>query len=161
MNTHGQQVFGAGFMLATLMAAFAVNSQEVLDEQSTALDDIEPAVESSALLEEESAGAETTREAEIESLEPGVPSAVLAADVTRTEVGSGVMDRIELGRTEITGNQELPKVLYIVPWQKADPGDLMGRPVNTLLDEVLAPLDREEFVRQVDFYGDLYGDEQE
>ena len=34
----------------------------------------------------------------------------------------------------------------------------MGKPVNTLLDEVLAPLDREEFVRQVDFYDDLYGE---
>ena len=59
--------------------------------------------------------------------------------------------------TEITGNQELPKVMYIVPWQKSDPGDLMGRPVNTLLDEVLAPLDREEFIRQVDYYSDLKG----
>ena len=72
------------------------------------------------------------------------------------------MDRLELGpRRIITGNQELPKVLYIVPWKKSDPGDLMGPPVNTLLDEVLAPLDREEFVRQVDYYGDLYGEEQE
>jgi hypothetical protein len=71
------------------------------------------------------------------------------------------MDRMDLGRTEITGNQELPKVLYIVPWQKSAPSDLMGRPVNTLLDEVLAPIDREEFTRQVDYYGDLYSEEQE
>jgi biopolymer transport protein ExbB/TolQ len=55
------------------------------------------------------------------------------------------MDEIDLERTEITGNQELPKVLYIVPWQKSDPGDLTGKPVNTLLDEVLAPIDRSEF----------------
>ena len=68
--------------------------------------------------------------------------------------------RIELDETVISGNQELPKVLYIVPWQKAQPGELTGRPVNTLLDEVLAPLDREEFTRQVDYYGDLYGDEE-
>ena len=66
------------------------------------------------------------------------------------------MDSIQLGRTEITGNQELPTVMYIVPWQKADPSDLIGRPVNTLLDEVLAPIDREEFIRQVDYYQDLY-----
>jgi len=71
------------------------------------------------------------------------------------------MDEMDLGRTEITGNQELPKVLYIVPWQKSDPGELMGRPVNTLLDEVLAPLNRDEFVRQVDYYGELYGVEDE
>ena len=95
---------------------------------------------------------------ERESLESSVPSAVLAAAITRREVGNQVIDEMLLDRTEITGNQELPKVLYIVPWKKSDPGDLIGRPVNTLLDEVLAPLDREEFIRQVDYYGDLYGD---
>jgi hypothetical protein len=52
----------------------------------------------------------------------------------------------------------LPKVLYIVPWQKPDHGELSGRPVNTLLDEVLAPVDREEFIRTVDYYRELNGD---
>jgi hypothetical protein len=70
------------------------------------------------------------------------------------------MDSMQLSRTEITGNQELPKVLYIVPWQKSDPGDLMGRPVNTLMDEVLAPIDREEFLRQVNYYDDLNGEDE-
>ncbi len=99
---------------------------------------------------------------ERESLEPGVPSAVLAQDVRRrATAGGAVMDEMELGRTEITGNQELPTVMYIVPWKKSDPGDLMGKPVNTLLDEVLAPLDREEFIRQVDYYDDLYREVEE
>ena len=71
------------------------------------------------------------------------------------------MDSMELSRTEITGNQELPKVLYIVPWQKSDPGDLLGRPVNSLLDEVLAPVDRDEFLRQVRYYDDLHGEQDE
>ncbi|MEQ8205075.1 MAG: hypothetical protein RIA65_02785 [Woeseia sp.] len=99
--------------------------------------------------------AEVTEAAERDALEPGVPSTVLANEARRTESGSRVMDRIDLDRTEITGNQELPKVLYIVPWQKSDPGDLMGKPVNTLLDEVLAPIDRGEFVRQVRYYDEL------
>lgn len=68
---------------------------------------------------------------------------------------SPAMDRLELETTEVTGNRELPKVLYIVPWRKPDPGDLNGRPVNSLIEEVLAPLDREEFIRQVDYYSDL------
>jgi hypothetical protein len=105
---------------------------------------------------EEKTGADGEREA----LEPRVSSAALEeqAQVRREEDGGErVIDRLELERTEVTGNQELPKVLYIVPWQKPDPGDLMGRPVNSLLDEVLAPLDREEFIRQVDYYSDLYG----
>jgi hypothetical protein len=82
-------------------------------------------------------------------------------NIRRRRTGSRVMDELELGRTEITGNQELPKVMYIVPWQKADPGDLMGKPINTLLDEVLAPIDREEFIRQVDYFGDLYGKDED
>jgi hypothetical protein len=81
--------------------------------------------------------------------------------VRRSTGAGGVMDEMDLGRTEITGNQELPKVLYIVPWKKSDPGDLIGRPVNTLLDEVLAPLDREEFLRQVKYHDDLYGEKEE
>ena len=71
-----------------------------------------------------------------------------------------VMDEMVLGRTEITGNQEPPKVLYIVPWKRSAPGDLLGRPINTLLDEVLAPIDREEFIRQVDYYNDLHSEKE-
>ncbi|MEX2126282.1 MAG: hypothetical protein WD795_20485 [Woeseia sp.] len=99
--------------------------------------------------------------AEREALEPRVSSTELAEGPRSRRSDDSdvaVMDRLDLDRTEVTGNQELPKVLYIVPWQKSDPGDLMGRPVNSLLDEVLAPLDREEFIRQVDYYSDLYGD---
>ncbi len=152
MTTDTRRVFGAGFMLATLLASFAAFSQGSATEENRELDALEPAVDTST---------QTEAAVEIDEMEPAVPAAVLAQDVTRTQTGGAVMDRMELGRTEITGNQELPKVLYIVPWKKADPGDLMGRPVNTLLDEVLAPLDREEFIRQVDYYGDLYGNEQE
>jgi len=68
-----------------------------------------------------------------------------------------VMDTLDLGTTSITGNQELPKVLYIVPWKRSDLGDLVGRPVNTLLDEVLAPIDPEVFERHLDYYETLYG----
>jgi hypothetical protein len=74
--------------------------------------------------------------------------------------GPVVMDTLDLGTTSITGNQELPKVLYIVPWKRSDLGDLVGRPVNTLLDEVLAPVDPEVFERQLNYYETLYGDSQ-
>jgi hypothetical protein len=70
---------------------------------------------------------------------------------------SRAMDTLDLGTTSITGNQELPKVLYIVPWKKSDLGDLVGRPVNTLLDEVLEPVDPEVFQRHLSYYDTLYG----
>ncbi len=58
-------------------------------------------------------------------------------------------DRAAIDRTRIIGNRELPKVLYIVPWKKPLPGDLTGRPVESVLDEALAPVDRDVFRRQV------------
>ena len=132
-----KKVFGTGFMLAMLLAAFATFAQDAVDD-----DELLPAVDTSAVVDEEEAAAP----------EP---------DITRTTTGNRVMDSMELSRTEITGNQELPKVLYIVPWQKSDPGDLLGRPVNSLLDEVLAPVDRDEFLRQVRYYDDLNGENEQ
>jgi len=157
MDAHKAKVFGPRFMLAMLLATFATFAQEPAGEGT---DDFEPAVDRSAALEP-AVDTSAAIDAERDALEPGVPSPVIAADVTRQETSGGVMDRIDLGRTEITGNQELPKVLYIVPWKKSDPGELMGRPVNTLLDEVLAPVDREEFLREVDYYGDIYREDEE
>ncbi len=90
-----------------------------------------------------------------------VDGPILVAEVRRNTSASDVMDQMELGRTEITGNQELPTVMYIVPWQKSDLGELMGRPVNTLPDEVLAPIDRSEFIRQVDYFGNLNNTDEE
>jgi hypothetical protein len=57
-------------------------------------------------------------------------------------------DRADIDRTRITGNRELPKVLYIVPWKKPLPGDLSGRPLVSVLDEALAPLDRDVVRRE-------------
>jgi hypothetical protein len=64
-------------------------------------------------------------------------------------------DRADIDRTQIIGNRELPKVLYIVPWKKPLPGQLSGRPVHSVLDEALAPVDRAVFRRQVDYNGQL------
>jgi hypothetical protein len=150
-------------MLLAMFASFVL-AQEGTEEdlepavQTSTVEDFGPAVDTSANLEP-AVDTSNTADETTDDIEPAVSSAALAADVTRDESGSQVMDRMELGRTEITGNQELPKVLYIVPWQKSDPGDLTGKPVNSLLDEVLAPLDREEFIRQVEYYDDLYGQE--
>lgn len=140
-----------GKLLLTLpFIGLAAGAQEPADEPG---DDTQAAPQVSAQAAQAApAETDTGRGA----IEPAVSSFEPAAD-TRRVSGGRVMDEIELARTEITGNRELPKVLYIVPWQKSDPGDLTGKPVNTLLDEVLAPIDRSEFLRQVEYYDDLYG----
>jgi hypothetical protein len=60
-------------------------------------------------------------------------------------------DHAAIDSTKIIGNRELPKVLYIVPWKKPLPGELSGRPLDSVLDEALAPLDRDVFRRQVHY----------
>ncbi len=60
-------------------------------------------------------------------------------------------DRADIDRTQIIGNRELPKVLYIVPWKKPMPGDLSGRPLVSVLDEALAPVDRDVFRRELKY----------
>jgi hypothetical protein len=51
----------------------------------------------------------------------------------------------------ITGNQEQPKVLYIVPWQGPGGADAMAQPMQPLIDDVFAPVDRQEFQRELKY----------
>lgn len=65
-------------------------------------------------------------------------------------------EHLELDPSAIRGNQELPRVLYVVPWKEPGPAALAGRPLNSLMDEVLAPVDREVFRRQMLYFNGLY-----
>jgi hypothetical protein len=67
------------------------------------------------------------------------------------------LDRLQLDPTAITGNRELPKVMNIVPWKAAEPPGGPDRPLNSLVEEVLSPLDRDEFKREITYYRDLTG----
>lgn len=64
--------------------------------------------------------------------------------------------QVALDAAEIRGNQELPKVLYIVPWKDPAMVEVLGRPVNSLVDEALAPVDRDVFRRQGRYFRQLY-----
>ena len=59
-------------------------------------------------------------------------------------------DRLELDETAIQGAQELPKVLYVVPWKKSAMDD---KPVeiNSIADEVMSPVDRDVLRRQIHY----------
>ncbi len=82
---------------------------------------------------------------------PAAASAV-AARAGGAAPKSAAVDHIELSTATVTGDREQPKVMYIVPWKKSDIGDLSGKPMNSLLDEALAPVDRDEFKREVIYY---------
>ena len=59
--------------------------------------------------------------------------------------------RLELDETRVRGAKELPKVLYIVPWKKTEM-DTKPVELNTMVEEVMSPVDRDVLRRQVEFY---------
>lgn len=83
---------------------------------------------------------------------PSVPSpAKPAATAAPASPAKGkATDHVELDQTTITGNRELPNVMVIVPWKESSPGE-PGKAGTSLLDEALAPLDREEFRRELQY----------
>ena len=58
----------------------------------------------------------------------------------------------ELDGISVIGNRELPKALVIVPWKAPEPGDLDGSPLQSLVDEVLGPVDKDVHKRKVSYY---------
>lgn len=76
------------------------------------------------------------------------PTRRAASPTPAAGVAGAARDHVELDSTQITGNRELPRVMYVVPWKRLDIGELGGGPIKSLLDGILEPLDREVFKRQ-------------
>jgi hypothetical protein len=78
--------------------------------------------------------------------------AAMAADKDPKEKGSP--DKApaakQLSGMSIFGNDEAPKALYLVPWKRPEIGAATG--LNKMLTESAVPVDREEFMRQLDLY---------
>jgi hypothetical protein len=147
-----------GLLLGLATALAAAQPPPATDSKK---EDIEPAVNTSAPSADASKPADAPKPASAPAVTPPsvatpAPAAVAGADHAKTRPaakgGGNAHDRIELDTTEITGNRELPKVLYIVPWKRSDLGDMVGKPVNSLLDEVLQPIDRDVFQRENRYY---------
>lgn len=74
--------------------------------------------------------------------------ALLAASPTAVTQEEGV---VVLSDT-VTGNQEQPKVLYIVPWQAAEDDSILKQPLSTRLhSEVFAHVERAEHKRELKY----------
>ena len=152
----------------TLLAASAAAQQSERRAPLADVEDLEPAVdvgEPRVAIAQRPVTPATPPAAAPSTLAPAASSPLPPARVEPSPAverpAPRVMDTLDLGTTSITGNAELPKVLYIVPWKKSDLGDLVGRPVNTLLDEVLAPVDPAVFERHLSYYESLYGTREE
>jgi len=64
--------------------------------------------------------------------------------------------RLDLDGSAIRGHRELPRVMYIVPWKDPAAAALSGRPLNSLIEDVLGPLDREVFRRELSYFEQLH-----
>ena len=89
---------------------------------------------------------------------PSPTSADRRARASGSEKPGPKVDRLNLGVATVTGDREQPKVMYVVPWKKSDIGDLAGKPMNSLVDEILAPVDRDVFKREVVYYHAVQAD---
>jgi len=56
----------------------------------------------------------------------------------------------KLSGMSIVGNDEAPKALYIVPWKSSEMGE--GAGLDMVLSASDAPVDRDVFKRQLEFY---------
>jgi hypothetical protein len=86
------------------------------------------------------------------------PAAARPPSGVAGQKGPGASDRLQLGTATVTGDREQPKVMYVVPWKRSDIGDLAGKPMNSLVDEILAPVDRDVFKREIGYYKAVQGD---
>ena len=154
----GPLLFASGFSPAQQPAAAAPPAAPA----SPRPDQLEPGVDTSKLAEP----AETPVTSAVPPA-PAAPAASPSAKPAATPAAAAApkagarkgTDRLNLDTTDVRGNHELPKVMYIVPWKRSDLGDLVGRPPNSLLDEVLQPLDRDVFKRETRYYDALRPDQ--
>ncbi|WP_203300504.1 hypothetical protein [Marinobacter sediminum] len=82
-----------------------------------------------------------------------VPVTVLAQD-------SGI---VTIEGTRIRGDQEVPTVMYLVPWQPPEVEELRAPDERLMVDQAFAPIERYEFQRLIRYhqaFSDQQGNEQ-
>jgi hypothetical protein len=63
--------------------------------------------------------------------------------------------RVDMEGTAIIGDNELPKVLYVVPWKDRKASDVTGPLVSLPPDAAIAPVLPEEFRRRLRFRNEV------
>ncbi len=168
MRTHmNRRIAGALVLVPWLLAAGIACAQEPPAAPAAAAhaaprpDQLEPGVDTSKAVDG-TASAPVVAAPAAAAVPPAPaakPPAPSSASATAKGGAKKGTDRLNLDTTDVRGNHELPKVMYIVPWKRSDLGDLVGRPPNSLLDEVLQPLDRDVFKRENRYYEALQPDQ--
>lgn len=142
-------------MRTGIVSALAAIGLMGMAHAASAQQDLEPAVQTSPAAAPVVAHPAKPAAGGSKAPAAAAPAASGTAAAPPVPKGGKSSDRLELDTTQISGNRELPKVMYVVPWRKADPGEFTGKPLNSLLDEALTPVDRDVFRRQNRYYAAL------
>ncbi len=65
-------------------------------------------------------------------------------------------ESVQLEGTEIIGNKELPRVLYIVPWKSVERFDIETPAIDSIMDQQLKRIERTAFRRKIHFYNVVF-----
>lgn len=73
-----------------------------------------------------------------------------------TSPGVSAEEQLEMDGMAVVGNSELPKALFIVPWKDPLAATAPDRPVNSLIDETLKPIDPDVFRRKLQYFDTVH-----
>ena len=65
-------------------------------------------------------------------------------------------EKMDMDGMSVIGNRELPKALFIVPWKDPAAELTPERPVNSLVDVALQPVDPDVFRRKLDYFDTVH-----
>ncbi len=78
---------------------------------------------------------------------------VAAATLSLGSAGVGAQEKVlEADGMTIYGQRELPKVMYIVPWKKTKSAEIDMPMTESLVVDVLDPIDPDVFRRKIKYY---------
>ena len=69
---------------------------------------------------------------------------------------ASAQERLQMEGTEIIGNKELPRVLYIVPWKSVERFDIKSPPITSIMEQELTRIDRASFKRQIHYHDAIF-----
>lgn len=124
------------FLLLMMLCSFAVTAQDLAQEQ---IDQQQAA----------SAQAEQQQTAPRQTTENVAPNNTVPSNTATIGEAS-----INL-RTTVTGNQEQPRVMYILPWQSPLSPELDMEMLGSEADSVFGHLERDELQRHLEAAGEL------
>lgn len=77
---------------------------------------------------------------------------LLAAGLASSGTVWAQQDQIDLEGARIFGNRDLPNITYVVPWKDEQLEVMDIQPMGNLFDDALKPIDRDVFIREIEYY---------